>query len=83
MSIKLSVDLPETQPPEEGTSNFRWATVVQQSPFTIRFDGDSVPLGAVPDSLVNPTTLPPGTRVWVQLFARRALVLGSTAWMTP
>jgi microcystin-dependent protein len=77
MDVSLAVELPETQPPEEGIPNFRWATVIKTNPFTIRLDGDSAPLGAVPDSLVDPLNLPPGTRVWVQLFARRALVLGS------
>jgi hypothetical protein len=78
MSMSLNIDLPESQPPGEGTSSFRWGTVVDTSPLTIRLDGDSVALNSVPDTLRKPSTLVVGARVWVQLIARRVIVLGST-----
>jgi hypothetical protein len=62
--------------PQEGESTFRWATITDDSPLTIRLDGDSNPLPLVPDTLVNPTTLVVSDRVWVHLFGRRVIVIG-------
>lgn len=58
------------------TDSFRWATVVQFDPLTIRMDGDSVPLASVPDSVVDPALMDEGSRVWVQIHGRRVIVLG-------
>lgn len=59
---------------------FRWATVTDDDPLAIRLDGDLDALPLVPDSLV--TGLVIGQRVWVQLFAKRIIVLGAATAVT-
>jgi hypothetical protein len=56
---------------------YRWATVTDTAPLTIRLDGDQVPLPATPDTLVDPATLKAGRRVWVQFYGRRLIVVGA------
>lgn len=60
-----------TPPP----SSYRWATVTVDDPIQIRLDGDLDPLPIVPDNLAGPLLV--GTRVWVQLYGRRVVILGS------
>lgn len=57
-------------------STFRWATVTDIDPLRVRLDGDTEGLPVTPSSLVNPLELPIGSRVWVQLFGRRLIVVG-------
>jgi hypothetical protein len=57
-------------------NTFRWATVVVASPLSIMLDGDTEALPFAPDTLVDPTTLAAGRRVWVHLVGRRVVVLG-------
>ena len=56
---------------------FRWATVIDNDPLTIRLDGDTDPLPFVPECLVDPTALPIAARVWVQMYQYRVVVLGA------
>lgn len=58
-------------------ASFRWGTVVNNSPLSVILDGDSWPLVATPDTLVDPRTLSEGDRVWVQLYSRRVIVVGT------
>lgn len=60
--------------PQGQENAYRWATVMDVSPLTILFDGDTVPLGTAPDSLVGDLAL--DDRVWCQLFGRRVIILG-------
>ena len=55
---------------------FFWATVESLQPFTVRRDGETMPMGVSPSSLVVISELDVGARVWCQLHNRRALVLG-------
>ena len=64
--------------PAATDSTYRWATVTGVLPLTIRLDGEDQALGMTPESLVDPTRLAVGLRVWVQLFGRRVLILGSS-----
>lgn len=81
----MSVQPPEpsrslTGPPVQPIQNtFRWATVTDDVPLTIRLDGDSQPLPIVPDSLIEGSPPAAGKRVWVQLFGRRVIVIGVSA----
>ena len=60
-------------------NTFRWATVTDDVPLTIRLDGDSQPLPIVPDSLIEGSPPAVGKRVWVQLFGRRVIIIGVSA----
>lgn len=69
---------------------FRWATVINVNPIQIRIDGDTDALPLTPDTLVARSVLRPGSRVWVQFYARRVLILGMArtpvldqGWITP
>lgn len=53
---------------------YRWATVEAVNPLSIRLDGDTLPLPMVPECLA---LVESGNRVWVQLYGRRVIVLGS------
>lgn len=64
-------------------TTFRWATVTQLSPLRIRLDGDSSALPLTPDSVVDPLRLAVGTRVWVQFFGRRLIVLAASGGGQP
>jgi hypothetical protein len=65
-----------------------WATVTDDSPLTIRLDGDTTPMLGVPDNLVGALTI--GDRVWVALVVnadpafhgRRAIILGRNGGAT-
>lgn len=57
---------------------YRWATVVLREPFRIRLDGESEALPVEPESLVDTALLVVGQRVWVQMYQRRAIVLGAS-----
>lgn len=65
----------DTTAPDIATT-YRWATVTVSSPLQIQLDGDSLPLAIAPESLM-PGDPVVGARVWVQLFGRRVIVLGS------
>lgn len=65
-----SIDVP--------ANTYRWATVADNSPLTVRLDGDTTPLEMVPESLVDPLTLGIGSRVWVQIWGKRVIVLGTS-----
>jgi hypothetical protein len=67
--------LPETLVSPDNT--YRWATVTQLSPLRVRLDGDTVELPTTPESIAGALLV--GTRVWVQLFGRRVLILGSAS----
>jgi hypothetical protein len=67
----------ETQDGLAAPGTYRWATVTDTAPLTIRLDGDQDPLPVTPDTLVDPTTLKAGRRVWVQFFGRRLIVVGA------
>lgn len=57
-------------------TSFKWATVVTVSPLSIKLDGDTAPLAMIPDSLVDPFLLAPGSRVRVELSLRKAVIHG-------
>lgn len=59
-------------------STYRWATVTQLDPLRIRLDGDSTELPLTPEALIEPSRLMVGTRVWVQFFGRRVIVVSAT-----
>lgn len=63
--------------PQETPNTYRWATVTVSSPLQIQLDGDSLPLPLVPESLLagDPAV---SSRVWVQLFGLRVIVLGTS-----
>lgn len=62
--------------PQARENVYRWATVTDDSPLEIRLDGDTLPLPLVPESLIEAGPPPVDSRVWVQLFGRRVIVLG-------
>ena len=62
---------------------YRWATVTDDTPLQIQLDGDSLPLPLVPETLIENGPPPIGSRVWVQLFGRRVIVLGASGGLTP
>ena len=53
---------------------WRWATITSLKPLRIRLDGDSEPLLSTPDTL-TPVHL--GERVRVQIYNRRATIIGT------
>lgn len=57
-------------------NTYRWATVTDDDPLRVRLDGDTAELPITPETLVSPTILSVGDRVWVQMFGRRIIVLG-------
>lgn len=59
------------------SNTYRWATVTDNSPLEIQLDGDSLPLAAVPDCLMDPLALGVGDRVWTQLYGRKVIVHGA------
>lgn len=77
---RLPFDLglrPESDPaalPDPSKSSFRWATVVNVCPLSIRLDGETVPLDARPSTIAGGVT--PGDRVWTQLHGRQVVILG-------
>lgn len=60
-------------------TSFKWATVIANSPLSIKLDGDTAALGLVPDCLVNPLSLVAGDRVRVELTERKVIVHGKSA----
>lgn len=63
-------------------NTYRWATVTQLDPLRVRFDGDTAPIPVTPETLISPTLLVVGSRVWVQMFGRRLIVLGAAGGET-
>ena len=69
-------------PPDLDRDKLKWATVTDDSPLTIRLDGEAGPLLGIPDTLAWPLAI--GNRVLVVLIvndtprfkARRALIVG-------
>lgn len=57
-------------------TSFKWATVMAVNPIAIRLDGDSLALGLIPDSLVDPQSLSVGDRVRVELSIRKVVIHG-------
>lgn len=57
-------------------TSFKWATVTDDSPLTIRMDGDTAPLLLVPESLIDPATLLVNDRVRVELSLRKCVIHG-------
>lgn len=57
-------------------TSFKWATVKVNAPLSIQLDGDTAPLGLIPDTLVDPLTLSAGDRVRVELSLRKVVVHG-------
>ncbi len=57
-------------------TTLEWATVTQLSPLRIRLDGDIAALVLTPESLINTATLLVGSRVRVELYDRRILIVG-------
>ena len=72
--LNLRVENDPAALPEQPESTFRWATVISIGPLVIKFDGDSVPISATPDTL-DPS-LVEGDRVWCHLYGRSIIVLG-------
>lgn len=78
----MSLDL--LLPKDFDRDKLRWATVTDDSPLTIRLDGDASPMLGVPDTLVSPLAV--ADRVVVALVtnddparkSRRAIILGQT-----
>lgn len=71
----------ETDPvlgPQSQETSYRWATVTVSSPLQIQLDGDGLPLPLEPESLMAGIPIV-GARVWVQLFGRRVIVLGTSS----
>jgi len=68
-----------TNPPVEGKDiNFRWGTVTDDSPLRVRLDGEDTELPMTPESLIEVRTPAIGTRVWVQIFGQRVIILGAS-----
>lgn len=63
--------------------NWMWATVTQLSPLRIRFDGEAAAVDATPDSLIDPTLLAVGSRVWVQIYGNSMVVAGGAGGVAP
>lgn len=57
-------------------TSFKWATIVDTDPLLIKLDGDTTPLGMVPDSLIDPQALVVGDRVRVELSQRKVVIHG-------
>lgn len=57
-------------------STFFWATVEGTDPLVVRRDGETQPLGATPDALVDKSALEEGQRVRCQLHYKRVIILG-------
>lgn len=72
----LGTPEPTTPQPSDIKSTFNWAVVQTLAPITIRFDGQTQPVTITPDSMVDPTRLVVGSRVWVQQWGKRLLILG-------
>lgn len=73
----ISISKDPTIGPQAREDVYRWGEVITTSPLSIQLDGDTEPLAGVPDSLIDPDTIDPGDRVWVQLFGRRVIVVGA------
>lgn len=73
-NLVLEVEDPTAVPPP--LISFGWATVTGAYPLRIRPDGESDELPMRPESLVDPTWLTAGDRVWVQTFGLRRIILG-------
>lgn len=56
--------------------NFGWAVITGTDPLRIRNDGETDELPMTPESLVDPTWLAAGDRVWVQSYGLRRVILG-------
>jgi hypothetical protein len=63
--------------PGGSDNTYRWATVTQADPLRIRLDGDTAALPITPETLVDPYLLVVGQRVWLQMFGRRIIILGT------
>lgn len=71
---------------------WRWATVMGNSPLSIKLDGDTAALPGSPDSLIDPRELIIGDRVRCELTDRRVVVhgramsgaerIGAYCWLT-
>lgn len=64
-------------------SDFTWATVTQLSPLRIRIDGDTAALVLTPESLVDVAALAVSSRVRVELYDRRILIVGLAGGPAP
>ena len=70
--------------PAPDVSEWKWATVTDDSPLRIQLDGESSALAVTPDTLVAGLTV--ADRVWVQLVTnanparrhRRLVILGKS-----
>lgn len=90
MSNGVSTDSPLTAGTAAGTADetsssagpdensYRWAAVTQRSPLRIQLDGENVVLPITPESLADNDNLRAGTRVWVQLYGKRVIILGAS-----
>lgn len=58
-------------------TSFKWATVTAVTPLGIKLDGDTVTLGLVPESLIDPLELLVGDRVRVELSLRKCIIHGA------
>jgi microcystin-dependent protein len=67
-----------SQATESDENTYRWSTVTQLSPLRIQLDGETVPMPITPERLVDSDNLRVGTRVWVQFFGRRVIILGAS-----
>lgn len=65
--------------PQEGENTYRWAVITALSPLRLKLDGEALALPLTPETLVSPSTLLVGTRVWTQLFNRRVIILGAAS----
>lgn len=61
----------------KSSTKFQWGTIVTNLPLAVKFDGNTEPIDARPDTLVDPTSLWIGDRVWCQLEGRRVIIIGA------
>lgn len=60
-----------------------WATVDETDPLAVRKDGETEPIAATPDSLVDPYHLRNGDRVRCTLHHKRVQILGKSGGGAP
>ena len=71
------VDFASNAPGQDST--FRWAEVISVDPLVIQLDGDPRVLDATPSSLIEPSTLRVGARVWTQMCGRQVIAVGTSS----
>lgn len=77
----VALELADYSTPDESPAKitFDWASISSLDPLRIVPDGQEDELDMEPETLIDPTLLAFGDRVWVQTFGLRRLILGRSA----